>query len=252
MNVVAPTVTVVDAQDRLEIGEQFRHRQKLLDQVSDHGCAPEAAADQHREAELPVCVTLQVQTDVMNLRGCAILLHACHGDLEFARQVGELRMQGGPLADDFAVGTRIIDFFRIDTGEVISRDVTNAVAAGLRMACICTVARSARMSGTSARRGQLSCRFWRVVKCPAAAIIAARDVGELGQLAAAEQAIRNGDMQHRRVALHIQSVAQPQRLELIVRQLTGKVPPRLVAEFRHALLDYRLVKLVVLIHALSL
>ena len=33
------------------------------------------------------------------------------------------------------------------------------------IACICTVASSARMSGTSSSCGQLSCRFCRVEKC---------------------------------------------------------------------------------------
>src|SRR6266540_1299565 len=34
------------------------------------------------------------------------------------------------------------------------------------IACICTVASSARMSGVSSSFGQLSCRFWRVLKWP--------------------------------------------------------------------------------------
>ncbi|CPL03001.1 Uncharacterised protein [Bordetella pertussis] len=32
--------------------------------------------------------------------------------------------------------------------------------------CICTEASSARMAGTSSRRGQLNCMFWRVEKWP--------------------------------------------------------------------------------------
>jgi hypothetical protein len=34
------------------------------------------------------------------------------------------------------------------------------------IACISTSASSARMSGTCSRRGQLYCRFWRVLKWP--------------------------------------------------------------------------------------
>ena len=34
------------------------------------------------------------------------------------------------------------------------------------IACICTVASSARMSGTRSSFGQFNCRFWRVLKWP--------------------------------------------------------------------------------------
>ena len=52
VDVVAPAVAVVDAQDRFEVGEQVRPRQELADHVADDGRAPHAAADDHAEADL--------------------------------------------------------------------------------------------------------------------------------------------------------------------------------------------------------
>src|SRR5690606_19982993 len=55
------------------------------------------------------------------------------------------------------------------------------------------------------------------------------------QLARREQAIGHGHAQHRRMALDVQPVAQPQRTELILRQAAIEETPRLVAELADAL-----------------
>jgi hypothetical protein len=54
------------------------------------------------------------------------------------------------------------------------------------------------------------------------------------------------------VALDIQPVAQPQRAEFLLGELAGEVAAHLVTEFRHALIDQRLVQLVVTVHAARL
>jgi hypothetical protein len=71
-------------------------------------------------------------------------------------------------------------------------------------------------------------------------------------LARGEQAIGDRNAQHGRVPLQVQAVAQAQRPELLLGELPRKVSARLVAELRHALLDKRLVELVVLVHTISL
>ena len=82
-----------------------------------------------------------------------------------------------------------------------------------------------------------------------AAVVAARDLGELAQLAHAQQPVGDRDAQHRRVALDVQAVAQPQRPEFLLRELPGEVAARLVAKLRDPLVHERLVEFVVLVHA---
>jgi hypothetical protein len=62
----------------------------------------------------------------------------------------------------------------------------------------------------------------------------ARDAGQLVQLAGVEFAIRHGHPQHRCMALDVPAVLQPQRLEVVVGQLTAEVALQLVAELRGA------------------
>src|SRR6266480_1656405 len=84
---------------------------------------------------------------------------------------------------------------------------------------------------------------------PVGAVVPARDVGELAQLPRREQPVGDRDAQHRRVALDVQAVAQPQRAEIVLAQLAGEEAPRLVAELLHALVHDALVDRVVEVHA---
>jgi hypothetical protein len=52
---------------------------------------------------------MQLQADVVPEDGGAVFLGAADGDLELARQEGELGVQGAPLAQDLAVGPRVDD-----------------------------------------------------------------------------------------------------------------------------------------------
>ena len=54
-----------------------------------------------------------------------------HRDLELARQIGELRVECRPLPDQFGVRPRIDDLVAGDAGEMVARDVADAIAAGL-------------------------------------------------------------------------------------------------------------------------
>ena len=67
-------------------------------------------------------------------------------------------------------------------------------------------------------------------------------------LAAIECAVWNGDAQHIGVQLQIQTVHQPQWLELVFRNLTRDTPVYLIAKFGNARIDDRLVEMVIFIH----
>lgn len=82
-----------------------------------------------------------------------------------------------------------------------------------------------------------------------AAIVLARDAGEHAQLDATEIAVGNRDAVHVGVALHVQAVLQPQRTELVLAQFAGQAAADLVAVLRDALVDDRLIVLVVLVHS---
>src|SRR3546814_10828382 len=105
--------------------------QEVADRGADHRRAAEAAADDHLEADLARLVAVDLQADVVEAHGGAIVRRAGHGDLELAWQERELRMEARPLPDDLTVDARILDFVAGGTGEMIGRHVADAVAAGL-------------------------------------------------------------------------------------------------------------------------
>ncbi len=131
VNVVAAAVAVVHAQRRFEVREQILQRQELTQHRADDRRATEAATDEHRESDAAVRIALHVQADVVDFGSGTIVRRTGHGDLEFARQVRELGVQRGPLTQDLAVRTRIVQLIRRDAGEVIGGDVADAIAARL-------------------------------------------------------------------------------------------------------------------------
>src|SRR3546814_1612186 len=84
-----------------------------------------------------------------------------------------------------------------------------------------------------------------------AAVIFARDVGELAHLHRIEGAIGNGDAQHIGVELEIEAVLQPQRLELVVVDVARDAAAHLIAELLDARIDHALVVFVILVHVRS-
>src|SRR5690606_27176167 len=122
---------VVDAQDGPEIGEQVLPGQKLADHLADHRGAPETAAHEDAGAERASFAVHDVEADVVHLRGSLGVFRTTHGDLELARQVGEFRMKGRPLADQFAPGTAVFKFKGRNARELVCGGIAYAVAAGL-------------------------------------------------------------------------------------------------------------------------
>jgi hypothetical protein len=58
-------------------------------------------------------------------------LRRADGDLELARQVGELGVEGAPLADQFGIRARIDDLVGGHAGQLVGGGVADAVAGGL-------------------------------------------------------------------------------------------------------------------------
>ena len=129
--VVAPAELVVDAQDRLRIGQEVLLGQEVADLVADERRPPEAAADIDGEAEPAVGVALEVEADVVDLDRGAVALRAGDRDLELPRQEDELRMERRPLAENLGIGPRVGDLVARGAGEMVGGDVADAVARGL-------------------------------------------------------------------------------------------------------------------------
>ena len=78
-----------------------------------------------------------------------------------------------------------------------------------------------------------------------AAVVLARDIGQLAQLARRQRAVGNGDAQHVGVELQVEAVGEPQRLELLLGELARETAAHLVAELLDPLGDQRAVVVVV-------
>ena len=247
VDVVAPAVQIVDAQDRLEVAQQILLGQVVADQLGDDRRAALAAADVDGKAQAPVGVALQVQADVVHLDGGAVARRGGHGDLELARQEAELGVQRRPLADDLGVGPRVGHLVGGGAGEVIGRDVADAVAGGLDGVHL-DVRQLVQDVGDVGELGPVELQVLARGEVAGAAVVAAGDVGELAHLARGQRAVGDGDAQHVGVELQIDAVHQAQRLELVLGQLAGDAALDLVAELGHALAHELRVELVVAVH----
>jgi hypothetical protein len=247
VEIVAPSELVVDAEDRLQVGEQVPLRQERPDRLGDHGRAALAAADQHLEADLAGLVPVHAQADIVHLHGGAVVRRTRDRDLELAREERELRMEGRPLPDDFAVDAGIFDLIAGHAGKVIGGDVADAVAGGLD-----GVHLHARQLGQDVGRvlqpDPVELQVLPRGEVAVALVVAARDVGQLAQLPGRERAVGHGDAQHVGMQLQIESVHQAQRLELVFAELAGDAAVHLIAELLDAFVDQRLIIVVVAIH----
>ena len=257
VQVVAPAVLVVDAHDGLDEDEDLLPRQELADHGADDRRAAHAAAHQHLEADLAGVVVAQLQADVVPGSRGAVFRRARHGDLELARQEGELGVQRAPLAQHFAVGARVDQFIGGHPGEAVAGGVADAVAAGLDTVHVDGRERVHHVGAALERDPvELDVLARREVAEAAAlggkagvdVVVLAGDAGQAAQLRRVELAVGHGHAQHRRVALHVPAVLQAQRAEVFVGQLALEVALQLVAVLRRALVDEVFVELGVLVH----
>ncbi len=165
VGVVAPAEAVVDAQDGFAVGEDVLPGQELADDLAADRRAPEAAADDDAETDLAV-LFLQMQADVVEPGDGTVFAGAGNGDLELARQEGEFRVEGAPLAEDFGERARVDHLVGGDAGELVGGDVADAVAGGLDGVHLDFGEVGRGCPDTSSILGQLNCMLWRVVKWP--------------------------------------------------------------------------------------
>ena len=245
--VVSPALHIVDAQDRLDVAQEIALRQKITDLASDHRRSAKPAADVDGKADLALFVTHDLQADVMGLDHRAVVRRAVDGDLEFARQEREFRMERRPLPEDLRVRARIGDFVVRDAGIVVGRDVANAIARRLDRVHLdaCELGENV---GRILERRPVVLDILARREMAVAAIIAARDLGELAHLGGVQRAVGHGDPQHIGVELQVEAVHQPVRAELLFGQFAGEAARDLIAE----LLDPRRheggVETVIMIH----
>ena len=231
--VVAPAFHVVDAQDRLDVAEKIALGQEFAHLAADEGRPAEAAADIDGKAELALFVAHDLEPDVVRLDDRAVMRSAIDGDLELARQEREFRMERRPLAQDLGVGPRIGDLVVRDAGEMVRGNVAHAIARGLD-----------RVHFDGRKLGEdVGCVLQgRPVvldvlpggEMPVAAIVFARDLGELAHLARVQGAVGHGDAQHVGMELQIEPVHQAMRAKLLLGQFAGEPARDLIAELLDA------------------
>ncbi len=131
VDVVAAPIHVVDAQDRLEIGEQVFLRHEVGNLLGDHRRAAETAPDIDFIADFALAVLDDLDTDIVYADRGAIVRRTGDGDLELARQVGKFRVEGRPLPDDLRDDTRIFKLAFCGARILVRGHVADAVARGL-------------------------------------------------------------------------------------------------------------------------
>ena len=246
VHVIAPAERVVDAQDAFDIAQQVAHRQPFADFDRDAGGAAEAAAGIDFESGVTVFVALGENADVMRAHGGAVVRAAGDGDFELARQIGEFRVVGGPLAEDFRVEARVHDLIGGGTGEMVGGDVADAIAAGLDGVHV-RLRQSGEDGGRVFQTRPVELDVLARGEMAVATVVMAGDIGELAHLGRAEHAVGDRDAQHVAVQLEVEPVHQPQRLELILGELAGEAAGGLVAELGRAVAQELAVVFVVLV-----
>ena len=245
--VVPATLQVVDTHDRLEVREEVQVRKELPQHLADDRRAPHPAAHEHLEAELPGIVLDEPQADVVRLGDGAVPQRPGHRDLELAWQIGELGVQGRPLAQQLAVRPGIGDLVRCDAGQMVAGDVANAVAAGL--------------DGVHVHRGEVGedVRYplqGRPVELDVLAggevavapVVAHGDRGEHPKLLRGEDAVGDRDPEHRCEPLDVEPVHESQGLELRLVELPRQITRGLLSKIGDPLAEELPIEGVVLVH----
>ncbi len=223
-------------------------RHELADHLAGHRSAAQAAAGPHLETGFAGVVVDHLDADVVHTDQRRIgVRHRVHRDLELARQVGEFRVEGGPLTDDLAPGARILDFLGVHAGVFVGGDVADAVTAGLD---------GVHLHARQFRQDIRHVLHFRPVELDVLAgadvaealVVFAHHLGQGAHLFAGEQAVGHRNTQHRRVTLNIEAVLQPQHQELVLAELAGQIAPGLVAVLSYPLFQKPLVIVLIYVH----
>ena len=155
-------------------------------------------------------------------------------------------MERRPLTHDLGPDPRILDLVGGGARKMIGRNVADAVAAGLQRVHVDLGQRRQRIRRVL-EPDPVELKILPGGEMAIAAIVLARDVGELAQLAGRQGAVGNGDPQHVGMELQVKAVVQTQGLELLLRQFAGQPAAHLVAELLDPLREQRAVEVVVVI-----
>ncbi len=188
-----------------------------------------------------------MQADVVHLDGGPVVLGRRDSHLEFARQEAELRMQRRPLSDDLRVRARVGHLVGRGAGKVVGRDVANAVAGRLDGVHL-DIGQFLEDVGDVGELGPVELEVLPRGEVAVTPVVHPGDVRKLAHLSRRQRAVGDGNAQHVGVQLEIDTVHQPQRLELVFGQFAGDAAAHLVAELRHPLAHELCIELVVAIH----
>ena len=128
-----------------------------------------------------------------------------------------------------AIGARIGDLVGGDAGEMVGGDVADAIARGLDRVHL-DAGELGENVGRVLQRRPVELEVLPRGEMAVAAIVLARDFGELAHLARVQRAVGHGDAQHVGMELQIEAVHQPMRPELLLGQFAGEAARHLVAE----------------------
>ncbi len=248
--IVAPAGLVVDAQYRFEEGKDVLLGDEVADDMADIGRAPHAAAGIDAIARFAAFVANDLDADIVELDRRAVMRGARYGDLEFARQEREFRMQARPLPDNFGQHARVFDLVGRRTREMVGGDVADAIAARLDRVHFDTGEIGERV-GHVDQLDPVELDVLPRREMAVALVVFARDMSEHAQLARRQGAVGHRDAQHIGVQLQIEPVHQPQRLEFVFGQFAAEPAFDLVAELRDAFGDEASVEFVIPVHGRS-
>src|SRR5690606_12788755 len=111
VQIVAPAQLVIDAHDRVGVGEQILPVQSFSEDRAEDGRSAQAATDANPKDGVRFrCDNLEGQ--VVNLHEGAVFGRAREGHLEFSGQESQFGMESAPLPQKFAVRTWVEYFFR--------------------------------------------------------------------------------------------------------------------------------------------
>ena len=130
VDVIAPSVAIIDTQARLDIAEQVVGGHEISDFRRDHRGAAHTTADEDATAENTVTLH-QLDADIVQAHCRAVFGRGDDRDLELARQIAEFRVEGAPLAQQFGPDARIGDLVGCGPGILVRADVADAISTGL-------------------------------------------------------------------------------------------------------------------------
>ncbi len=249
--VVASAFEIVDAQDRVRVGEQIRLRQKFTNSMRNQRRTALSSTNIYGESDVAVGVPDDLVADVMHLDRRAIMGGAVYRDLELARQEREFRVQRRPLTQDLSIGTRILDLVGGGAGKLVRRGVADAVARGLDGVHL-DAGEFIENGGAVGKRRPVELQVLAGGEVPVALVVDAGDVRELAHLLRGQRAVGHGNPQHIGVKLQVDAVHQTQRPELFLGQGTGKAALDLIAKLRDPFGDKSGIKLIITIHGACL